>query len=71
MIYKALIKYGYLNFKFEILKYCNSFVLISREQYYIDCLKPLYNILSTGDLGSLLYNLNIVKQEFNLCVPIN
>jgi group I intron endonuclease len=45
-IYKAILKYGYANFKLEILEYCNPDVLITREQYYIDLLKPKYNILS-------------------------
>lgn len=29
----------------EILEYCDSKYVISREQYYIDLLKPKYNIL--------------------------
>ena len=38
-------KYGYSNFSLEILEYCSSSEAISREQYYIDLLKPAYNIL--------------------------
>lgn len=45
-IYKAILKYGHANFKLEILEYCNSDVLLAREQYYLDLLKPAYNILS-------------------------
>jgi len=45
MIYFALLKYGHSNFKLEILEYCDSKVLISREQIYLDLLKPEYNIL--------------------------
>jgi len=48
MIYIALIKYGYPWFKLEILEYCNSFVLISKEEYYIDCLNLEYNIKTAG-----------------------
>ena len=44
-ISKALIKYGYSNFTLEILEYCDPSNAISREQYYIDFLKPEYNIL--------------------------
>jgi group I intron endonuclease len=44
-IHRALLKYNYVNFKLEILEYCNKEILISREQYYIDLLKPEYNIL--------------------------
>lgn len=45
MIYFALLKYGYSSFKLEILEYCDSKVLISREQKYLDLFKPEYNIL--------------------------
>lgn len=43
-ISRALIKYGYFNFELEILEYCNTLDLLIREQYYIDILKPKYNI---------------------------
>lgn len=43
-IYKALLKYGYSNFRLEILEYCEIKYLISREQYFIDTLKPEYNL---------------------------
>jgi excinuclease UvrABC nuclease subunit len=44
-IYRALLDDGYENFTLEILEYCNKNILIEREQYYIDLLKPEYNIL--------------------------
>jgi hypothetical protein len=44
-INKALLKYGYANFSLEILEYCEPDNCIKREQYYIDLLKPEYNIL--------------------------
>jgi excinuclease UvrABC nuclease subunit len=44
-INKALLKYGYENFKLEILEYCNKESVIIREQYYLDLLSPKYNIL--------------------------
>ena len=44
-ITKELFKYGYSNFKLEIIEYCNVSVLLEREQYYLDILKPEYNIL--------------------------
>lgn len=43
-ISRALIKYGYFNFILEILEYCDVPVLLEREQYYLDLLKPAYNI---------------------------
>jgi hypothetical protein len=45
IIYKALLVYDYDNFTLEILEHCESSVLLEREQYYIDLLKPNYNIL--------------------------
>jgi group I intron endonuclease len=44
LIYRALLKYGYSNFRLEILEYCDKLSTIEREQYYIDLLKPEYNI---------------------------
>lgn len=44
IIYRALLKYGYSNFSLDILEYCEKDVLIEREQYYIDLIKPEYNI---------------------------
>lgn len=52
-IHYALLKYGFSNFKLEILEYCEQGVNpVNREQYYIDLLKPEYNILNQA--GSLL-----------------
>jgi hypothetical protein len=43
-IYKALLNDGYENFTLEILEYCDKNNIIEREQYYIDLIKPEYNI---------------------------
>ena len=51
-IYRALLKYSYFNFNLEILEYCNNESLKIREQYYLDLLKPEYNICKTA--GSML-----------------
>lgn len=48
LIHKALIKYGYSNFTLEVLEYCELNVVISREQYYMDTLKPSYNVLKVA-----------------------
>lgn len=45
VISKALIKNGYSNFILEILEYCDPSEAIPREQYYLDLLKPEYNVL--------------------------
>ena len=47
-IHAALLKYGYENFKLEILEYCKADELVVREQYYLDLLKPEYNILTNA-----------------------
>jgi group I intron endonuclease len=54
-IYKALLKYGYSNFKLEILEYCAPEDAIKREQHYLDTLCPEYNILKVAG-SSLGYN---------------
>jgi group I intron endonuclease len=46
LIVNALLKYGYSNFRVEILEYCEKENLLEREQYYLDKLKPEYNILT-------------------------
>jgi NUMOD3 motif len=43
-ICSALLKYGYSNFSLNILEYCKEDILLVREKYYIDLLKPEYNI---------------------------
>jgi group I intron endonuclease len=52
LINKAILKYGISSFQLDILEYCESDVLIKREQYYIDLLMPEYNICKTA--GSIL-----------------
>ena len=52
LIYKALLAYGFDGFTLEILEYCEPSDLIKREQYYINLLKPEYNILKIA--GSVL-----------------
>ena len=51
-IYRALLEYNHSNFNLEILEYCNNKSLINREQYYMDSLKPVYNICKIA--GSML-----------------
>jgi len=41
---RAFHKYGYGNFEFIILENCEENKLLEREQYYLDNLKPEYNI---------------------------
>ena len=44
----ALLKYGYSNFKLEILEYSTIDETIIKEQYYLDMFKSEYNILRTA-----------------------
>lgn len=48
VINKALLKYGYSEFKLEILEYCSPKELAIREQYFMDHLYPEYNVLKTA-----------------------
>lgn len=48
IIHQAILKYSYSNFSLEILEYCDINNLVSKEQYYINKLKPEYNILKTA-----------------------
>lgn len=53
-ICNSLFKIGYSGFSLDILEYCDSDKLILREQYYLDNLNPVYNILKIAGsrLGS-------------------
>lgn len=44
ILQKAYNKYGKNSLIFKILEYCNIENLIEKEQYYIDTLRPIYNI---------------------------
>ena len=46
-IYKALLKYGPSNFSLEILEYCEPDKAVSKEQEYLNLLKPCYNLNPT------------------------
>src|SRR5690349_21377117 len=65
-IYKALISDGYGAFNLEILEYCSKELLIEREQYYIDQVKPEYNIQSIAGLVITTgYTTTIINKEDN------
>jgi len=46
IIYNSILKNGYSNFTLDILEYCTADNCIDKEQYYIDLLKPEYNLLT-------------------------
>ena len=45
LIYRALLKNGYSNFRLEILESCDPDLVLEREQYYLNTLNLEYNIL--------------------------
>jgi group I intron endonuclease len=51
IIYSSLLKNEYSNFKLENLEYCDRLIVREREIYYINQLKPDYNILNNEGLG--------------------
>ena len=48
ILQRAVDKYKIENFDFIILEYCDKNNLLIREQYYLDTLFPLYNILKNA-----------------------
>lgn len=44
-IYKSLLKHGYAKFRLEILEYCSTDKLLTREQFYFDNYNSEYNLL--------------------------
>lgn len=46
---RAWNKYGEDNFQYFILEYCPEELLISKEQFYIDSIKPGFNIITEVD----------------------
>ena len=45
ILQRAVNKYGIDNFNFIVIEKCDKKMLLIREQYYLDTLQPLYNIL--------------------------
>lgn len=49
LICRSLLKYGYQNFKLEILEYCSKSIVAEREAYWITKLNPTYNLVKVVD----------------------
>ena len=64
-ILKGLLKYGYNNFSLIIIEYVNNSNLGIRETYWINYLKPYYNILqqaySSSDFTHSEYTKNLLR----------
>lgn len=58
---RAYDKYGKESFIFEILEYCEINILLEREKYYFELLKPEYNIASIDDIQPI--NKRIINKQ--------
>ena len=70
IVYSAILKYGLSAFRLEILEHCSKEEILKREQFYLDTLKPDYNILklagsSLGFKHSYLTILQMRKRNKN------
>ena len=70
-IYRAILKYGYSNFILEILEYCDKNETLIREQYYIDNLKPEYNIYSKANSSAGYKHSQDTLDKFKLRIVSN
>ena len=48
LICRALLRHGHSGFRLDILEYCKKEKVIEREQYYMNLMKPEYNILKVA-----------------------
>jgi len=49
LIYAAFLEHTYSDFSLDIFEYCNRNIILIREQYYMDILKPKYNMLKRAN----------------------
>jgi group I intron endonuclease len=70
-IYKALLKYGHSNFSLEILEFCEPAKAVSKEQEYINLLKPEYNLnpVAGSSLGFKHSEETLVKMRSSELIP--
>lgn len=59
-IYHAILKYGIDQFTLEIMEHCSPNTL--REQFFLDNLKPFYNILTIAGNRSGFIHSEYTKQ---------
>lgn len=66
---KVCNKYGVDGFRFEILEICEPSLCLEREQFYMDTLKPYYNIakVAGNTLGCKTSLENILKRSKPIC----
>jgi group I intron endonuclease len=62
-------KYGYDNFEFIILENCEKDKLLEREQYYLNTLKPEYNICKiAGNCAGVKHSSETIEKRRNSLV---
>lgn len=68
---RAFHKYGYDNFEFIILENCGIEKLLEREQYYLDNLKPEYNICKiAGNCLGVKHSTETVEKRRNSLIKL-
>lgn len=65
ILQKAISKYGISQFYFVVLEYCEIEDLINREQFYIDQLNPIYNILRVAGSSLGYQHTEVYKELFS------
>lgn len=71
IVKKALLKYGISNFAFVVLETLenNKELILSKEQYYIDLLQPVYNIAKVA--GSVIGVKRTIEQRLKQSLSIS
>jgi group I intron endonuclease len=69
---KSFLKYGLENFKFEIIEIVeNKNLLLEREQFYLDLLKPQYNICKVAGSKAGFKVTDITKNKMSNIIKNN
>jgi len=65
-VIRAIVKYGFINFCFVILETCLLESVLEREQYWLDFLKPEYNLSPTAGSTLGIYLSEETKTKLSL-----
>ncbi len=65
-VIRAIVKYGYINFCFVILETCLLEHVLEREQFWLDFLKPEYNLSPTAGSTLGVYLSEETKSKMSL-----
>ncbi len=64
-------KYGYSQFSVEIIEYCEPSEVLKKEQYYLDLLKPKYNILKIAGSFVGFKHSTEIKEKLAVIFKVN